>query len=116
MTTQYSVELPADSVGQKTSAIPLTQASTTSWTTPVHITGSAAANGLTSATAVTPDDTATFTACKGLFLGVAGDVKVKMADSSVVTLVGLAAGVIHPISVTQVQATGTTALSIVRFS
>lgn len=72
-------------------------------------------NGLTitKATAVTPSDTVSLPeAGFGLYVGVSGAVKVVTTDGSTVTLVGLAAGVWHPIEVIQVFATGTTATSI----
>lgn len=64
------------------------------------------------ATAVTPNDSTVLSATRGLYLGVSGNVVVTMANGSDATFVGLAAGVIHPISVTKVKATGTTATSI----
>ena len=49
---------------------------------------------------------------RGLYVGVAGDVKVTMADDTVITFVGLAAGIEHAIAAKRVWATGTTATSI----
>ena len=46
---------------------------------------------------------------RGLYLEVAGTVKVTWADGTVDTLVGLAAGVIHPMAITLLWKTGTTA-------
>lgn len=65
------------------------------------------------ATAVVPSDTTVIPATKGLYVGVAGDVSVVMADGSAITFKALAAGVIHKLSVTEVKATGTTATDIV---
>ncbi len=62
---------------------------------------------------VAPHDTNAFQATKGLYLGVSGDVRVKMKSGNIITFKGLSAGVIHPISITMVYATGTTALEIV---
>ena len=51
---------------------------------------------------------------RGLYVGVTGDVVVIFAgDSAAVTLVGLAAGVWHPMQIQQINQTGTTATSIV---
>jgi hypothetical protein len=133
--TRYTIELPADSVGQKTSSVPTTEAVNTQWTTPVHVTGTSVqlptdlqTHSLQDTTplpvktisavaedafSVTTNDTTTFAATKGLFIGVAGDVKVKMKNGTAITFTGLSAGIIHPISVTMVYATGTTALNIV---
>jgi len=69
------------------------------------------------ALAVTPSNTVdllNFT--RGIYVGVAGDVKVKMAGArgdEDVTFVGLAAGIIHPMVVKRIFATGTAATSIV---
>jgi hypothetical protein len=63
-------------------------------------------------TAITPSDTATIPATKGIFIGGAGNLAVTMANGNTVTFTGLSAGVVHPISVTKISATGTTATSI----
>lgn len=72
-------------------------------------------NPASKAFAITPDnsnDLAVVT--RGLYVGVTGDVSVILdADSSAVTFVGLAAGIIHPLAVKRVRATSTTATSIV---
>ena len=47
-----------------------------------------------------------------LFIGGAGDVKVDMLGGETVTLTGLAVGVWHPMFVTKVYQTGTTATNI----
>lgn len=63
---------------------------------------------------VTPDDGADlgFTT-RGVYVGVSGDLHVDLVGGSEVTFVGLAAGVVHPLRVARVYATGTTATSIV---
>lgn len=67
-----------------------------------------------SAFSVTPNDAADLAfATRGVYVGVSGDLHVTLADGDEVTFVGLAAGVIHPIRVLRVHATGTTATSIV---
>lgn len=63
--------------------------------------------------AVTPTDATDLSyVTRYLYVGVAGDVKVVTTDGDTITLVGLAAGVLHPIRVKQVWSTGTTAQSI----
>lgn len=49
---------------------------------------------------------------RGIYVGGSGNVAVVMASGKTVTLTALAAGVIHPFSVTQVK-TGTTATNII---
>jgi hypothetical protein len=62
---------------------------------------------------VTPNDSVDLARqTRGVYVGVAGDLKVTMVAGDVLTFVGLAAGLIHPIQVTRVWATGTTATSI----
>jgi hypothetical protein len=64
--------------------------------------------------AVTPSDSVDLqTISRGLYVGVSGNVKVTTFADSVVTFVGLAAGIIHPIRAKRVWATGTDATSIV---
>jgi hypothetical protein len=66
------------------------------------------------AAVITPSNTTDLaTATRGLYVGVSGDVKVDMLGGEAgVTFIALAAAVIHPIRVTRVYATGTTASSI----
>ncbi len=76
-----------------------------------HLLGSATGGG-----SVTPSDSTELTyTTRGLYVGVAGNVAVVMADGTSVTLTGLAAGVVHPLRVKQVRSTGTTATGIVGF-
>lgn len=49
---------------------------------------------------------------RGLYVGGTGNVSVVMASGRTVTLTALAAGMIHPISVTKVNTSGTTATTI----
>lgn len=65
------------------------------------------------AVAVTPSDATVLEASKGLYIGGSGNVAVTMKDGTSVTFTGISAGMIHPISVTKVKATGTTATNIV---
>lgn len=69
----------------------------------------------TSAVAVTPHDTNDLTTTtRGLYVGVTGDVKVDMADTgTAVVFTAMAAGVIHPLRVTRVYSTDTTATNMV---
>lgn len=63
---------------------------------------------------ITPHDTNDLAyVTRGVYVGVSGDLKVETANGDVVTFVGLAAGMVHPIQCKQVYATGTTATSIV---
>ena len=50
---------------------------------------------------------------RGIYVGVTGNLKVTLVDGSVVTFIGLAAGVIHPIRAKIVWSAVTTATSIV---
>jgi len=67
---------------------------------------------------ITPNDTtdlATRTRC--VYLGVGGDLKVDLVGGGgTITFVGLAAGVVHPLRIKRVYATGTTAGSILGFT
>lgn len=64
--------------------------------------------------AVTPADATDLThVSRGLFVGVAGDVKATLSISGTVTFKNLAAGVFHPLQVRRVWSTGTTATDIV---
>lgn len=69
---------------------------------------------ITGAVAVTPHDSTNLAAIsRALYVGAAGNVSVVLADGVAVTLVGLAAGVWHPMRVRRVNATLTTATGIV---
>ena len=64
--------------------------------------------------AVTTDDANDLaTVTRYVYVGVAGDLKVTTTDGDTITLVGLAAGVMHPIRVKRIWQNGTTAQSIV---
>lgn len=65
------------------------------------------------ASAITPNDSTDISVTRGIYVGGSGDLKVKMMDGSVITFTGLAGGMVHPLSVSRVYATGTTATSIV---
>lgn len=66
------------------------------------------------AVAVTPSDSATIKETRGLYVGVAGDVTVRMVLSQItVTFVAVQAGTLLPVRVDQVLSAGTSALSIV---
>jgi hypothetical protein len=66
-----------------------------------------------SAEEITPDDGTTIEPTRGIYVGVAGDLKVVMLDGTSVTFASLSAGIVHPISCVLVYATGTTATDIV---
>ena len=72
------------------------------------------------AAAVTPSDSADIAAVTGgvnngcvLYVGGAGDVKVKTVGGDEVTFTGIQAGTFMPVQVLQVFSTGTTATAIV---
>jgi len=63
---------------------------------------------------VTPNDSTDMAnAARALFVGGAGDVKVDTTGGDTVTFTGVTAGMILPVRVTRVYATGTTATNIV---
>lgn len=70
------------------------------------------------AVAITPNDGADLaTTTRAFYIGGAGNVAVILArDSASVTLTALAVGVVHPLRVKRVLATGTTATGIVGLS
>lgn len=53
------------------------------------------------------------TVTRGVYVGVSGDLKVDMLDGTTVTFANIVAGVIHPLRVRKVYATGTTATNII---
>lgn len=63
---------------------------------------------------ITPHDTNHLTKpIRALYVGVSGDVKITDMAGTAITLVGLAAGIFHPVCAVQVYSTGTTATDIV---
>jgi len=67
-----------------------------------------------SAFSVTPNDSVDVSyVTRGLYVGATGDIKVTMADGDTVTLNSIAAGIVHPLRVSRVWSTGTTATGIV---
>lgn len=63
---------------------------------------------------VTPNDSADLgNVTRGIMISAAGDLKITTWGGSTITLTALTAGVIHPIRVKRVFATGTTATGIV---
>ncbi|OXM83966.1 spike base protein, RCAP_Rcc01079 family [Paenibacillus rigui] len=71
--------------------------------------------GSNKAVVVTPNDSADLTggATLAIYIGGSGNVKADMADGSTVTFNALSVGIVHPLSVRRVYATGTTATNIV---
>jgi hypothetical protein len=67
--------------------------------------------GAYGAAAITPSDSTVIPVTRGVYVGVTGDVAVRMADGTLFTFVGAGAGE-HPWQVTKVLATGTTATSL----
>ena len=76
---------------------------------PVFVPGIKAEKAVT----VTPSDSSQLETTAGVYLGTSGDLAVTMKNGSQVVFKSLAAGMIHPLSVTKVRATGTTATDIV---
>ena len=65
------------------------------------------------AVAVTPHDSTDLAkVTRGLYVGVSGDV-VAIIGGVAITFTAMAAGIIHPIAVTRVNATSTTATNLV---
>lgn len=59
---------------------------------------------------VTPDDNNDMAMpTRGIYIGAAGNLHVKMVDNTEVTFVSLAVGVVHPLQIRRVYTTGTTA-------
>ncbi len=68
----------------------------------------------TASEVVTPDDATNLAyATRGLYVGQGGDIRVTMLSGDVVTLRNIQPGIIYPIRVVQVLATGTTATDVV---
>jgi len=67
-----------------------------------------------SAVAITPDNSTDLTNhTRGIYVGATGTLKVDMVTGGTVTFVDPAAGVVHPLRVKRVYATGTTATGII---
>lgn len=59
---------------------------------------------------ITPADGVNLPApTRGVYVGSFGDLRVRMVDGADIMFVGLTAGIIHPLRIIQVWATGTTA-------
>jgi len=65
------------------------------------------------ASAVTANDSETIPVTRGIYVGGAGNLRVRMADGADLLFSNLAAGVVHPLAVTRVYATNTTASGII---
>lgn len=66
------------------------------------------------ASAVTPSDATVLTPVRrGLYVGVAGNVAVRMLDGGTVTFIGVPSGAVLPIQFDMVMATNTTATNMV---
>ena len=66
------------------------------------------------AAAITPSDADDLPyTCRSLYVGGAGDVRVRMINGELVTFAGVAASSLLPVAVVRVYATGTTATNIV---
>jgi hypothetical protein len=67
------------------------------------------------AAAITPDQVSLTVVSRALYVGVGGDVAVRMCGGAVVTLANVPSGTLLPIRIDRVLATGTTAGSLVGF-
>jgi hypothetical protein len=66
------------------------------------------------AVAITPSDSvALANTTRAIYVGVAGNLRVRLASDDIVTFSGVLAGVVYPFRVEQVMATGTTAGGLV---
>jgi hypothetical protein len=65
------------------------------------------------AKAVTPSDTVDIPVTDGIYIGTTGNLAVVMEDGNTVTYTSIAAGICHPLGVTRVNSTNTTASNIV---
>ncbi|CDN42081.1 hypothetical protein [Paenibacillus sp. P22] len=66
------------------------------------------------AAAITPNDSTDLAkVTRGLYVGTGGDIKITMADGSVVTRKNVAGGITHPWAVKRIWATGTTAADLI---
>lgn len=60
--------------------------------------------------AITPQDGVDLEApTRGVYVGEFGDLRVRMVDGGDIMFIGLVAGIIHPLRIIRVWATGTTA-------
>lgn len=62
---------------------------------------------------VVPNDAVDFAPTRGVYVGATGNLRVLFVGGTVVTFVDIAAGYVHPLQITRVYATGTTATSVV---
>jgi hypothetical protein len=66
------------------------------------------------AAAITPSDSVPLAnTTRAIYVGAPGDLRVRLASAEVVTFAGVLAGVVYPLRVEQVLATGTTAGGLV---
>jgi hypothetical protein len=65
------------------------------------------------AVAITPSDTAYFPVCRGIYVGVGGDVVVVTPGDVAITFKNALAGTILPVNAQRVNATSTTATNMV---
>jgi hypothetical protein len=68
---------------------------------------------VTKSEVITPNDAQTLNhVTRGLYVGQGGDVTVRMLSGEVTTLANAQSGVLYPLRITQVLATGTTATNL----
>jgi hypothetical protein len=70
-------------------------------------------SGATGAAPITPNDTTDIATTKGVYVGGSGNLTAIMSNGDTVTFIGMSAGMIHPLEVTRILATGTTATNLV---
>lgn len=68
--------------------------------------------GATAAAAITPSDTTGFGQCRGIYVGVGGDV-VAVVNGAAVTFKNAPSGAILPVQATRVNSTSTTATNLI---
>lgn len=69
-------------------------------------------SGSSAAVDLTSTDATLSPPCRGIYVGVTGDVKVDHPDGSTSTFTALAAGICHPIAAKKIYKVGTSATSI----
>jgi hypothetical protein len=65
------------------------------------------------AVAITPQDSIEIPITRGVYVATTGDLVVRMLIGGVVTFPNIAPGIIHPIKVKGIEATGTTATGVI---
>ena len=86
-------------------------------TTPFSTHARSALGPLTRARIITPTDAASLPfATRAILVGQGGDLAVRTVDGDALTLPALRAGVLYPLALDRIEATGTTAQAVVALS